>query len=566
MKGNKRSILVSMLFVFLLCPAALAAPTTPKQAEDVVRGWLVYNNSAPFENPSGTFSRVESYGEKGEVPNSEALYYAVYLDPKGIILLPAEDTIEPVAAYLPNATWYGPEPSNPVFGLFGSNIAGIVKKFRQDESRAAAEDPSAREKWAFFQKLAGSASRGDYEGDHLPPGSSPAVWVTPFLEANWGQEFTVTSSPDLTEYAYNQYTPNNYQAGCGAVMMAEIMYQFKYPKIGIGTAGYTVTVDNYPEEWHTRGGDGYGGPYNWDLMGAPLAKSMDQGAPNAIGALMYDAAISIGSVFTSSETGSYIERIADALMQTFHYNNAMLARPSLSGTLDRRMFELAVNPNLEAGYPVGLGIYDGFTGAGHAVVADGYGYEYDKTYYHLVMGWGDPHGSIFDLWYAMPLIYQFNIVDSIIYNIFPTDNLKDPSALGREIISGRVLISGDVPSPAVGAFVRIVGGGLTAVAGPTNERGVFVFAQAPSRTSFTLTAEVGGHTFPTVAVNTGQSVSHAERVTQSVGNTWDVIILEGADKGPGAGCGVALYPVAFLLACLLMAAASKIRPVKRRRE
>ncbi|MDR1514166.1 MAG: hypothetical protein LBS45_00590, partial [Synergistaceae bacterium] len=83
MKGYKRSIVASLFFVLLICSAAFAAPTTSTQAENAVKGWLIYD-SAPFGKLAGEFSNIEAYGENGKTADpSEILYYAVYLNPSG---------------------------------------------------------------------------------------------------------------------------------------------------------------------------------------------------------------------------------------------------------------------------------------------------------------------------------------------------------------------------------------------------------------------------------------------------------------------------------------------------
>ena len=117
--------------------------------------------------------------------------------------------------------------------------------------------------------------------------------------------------------------------------------------------------------------------------------------------------------------------VTAALKNTFAFRNG------ISGANNGRNVGTGladmINPNLDAEYPVILGIL-GRTG--HAVVADGYGYDAStriKTLYHHVnMGWGGHE----DIWYNLPDIGNYDTIPVCIYNIFPEGT--------GEIISGRV--------------------------------------------------------------------------------------------------------------------------------
>ena len=528
MKGYWRFIVTSFFVVFFLCSAASAAPTTEARAANVVKGWLNYN-SYPFGELAGEFSKVEAYGESGKASSqSEALYYAVYMDPSGIVLIPAEDELDPITAYARDATWYGPSPANPLYDSIGASIAEMVKKHRGSARRASGTS-EAREKWASLEKLAQEDGRRESDGEIAAqgplPGAPQTVQVAPFLQTEWDQE-NAPGDP----YIYNAFTPFNYPAGCGAVMMAQIMKYFNWPVAPIrnlvGDSVYPYTVNGEPRSGVLLGGDGDMGSYN-------MANITDDN----IGRLMMDCAVAIGSDF-GDETGSHPDKIADELVSSFGYGNAILATsggPSQVGQMNSETLLRAVNSNLDAGKPVGLGIFRGSNEVGHGVVADGYGYSYGTTYHHINMGWG---GS-YNLWYNLPLVFNYDLVDSVIYNIFD----RKPST-GAEIISGRVVTSTDVA--AAGALITMTGpsfrGNVTA-----DNNGRFVFAGVPSNTKFTILAALGGHSFPVAEVTTGESYSPTQYngYTSSVGNVWGVVIQESPTEG--GGCGVASYPALFAI-------------------
>jgi hypothetical protein len=535
MKGYKRFIVTSFFVVFLLCSAASAAPTTSDQAANVVKGWLNYNSS-PFGELAGEFSKVEAYGESGKASGpSETLYYAVYIDPSGIVLIPAEDELDPITAYARGATWYGPSPANPLYDSIGASIAEMVKKHRGSARRASGTS-EARGKWASLEKLAQGGRRGSdaqiAAQDQLP-GLTETPIVDKLLETEWDQE----NAPGYP-YVFNAFTPSNYPAGCGAVMMAQIMNYFKWPAAPIrnlvGDRVYPYSVNSKPQPGvQLMGGDGNMGPYNWD------------NSDEDIGRLMADCAVAIGSDF-GEETESYPDRIADELVSSFGYGNAVLAKAkgsSLVSQMNSETLLRAVNSNLDAGKPVGLGIYKRISENnfdGHGVVVDGYGYSVGTIYHHINMGWGD--SSNLNIWYNLPLVYNYDLVDSVIYNIYS----RTPST-GTEIISGRVVTSTD--EAPKGAIITMTGENFsgTVIIPDTATDGRFVFAGVPSNTKFTILAALGGHSFPVAEVTTGESYSPTQDngYTSSVGNVWGVVIQESPTEG--GGCGVASYPALFAI-------------------
>jgi hypothetical protein len=540
MKGYKRFIAASIFFVLLACSAAFAAPTTSTQAENAVKGWLIYD-SAPFGKLAGEFSRVEAYGENGYAVNpSEILYYAVYLKPSGIVLLPADDELEPITAYIPDADRYGPEPANPLYDTIGASIAKAVKVYNSGARRSSGEN-SAREKWDALQDLA--LSDGKREAPLPGAPSERIVRITDFSGGNkevpkWSQTGPISGGSD--GFAFNSFTPNNYLAGCGAVMLAQLMRSFEWPEksIDVLTSGreYPYKVNGIPEKSPLLGGDGDGGPYVWAQL-----------SDETIALLMRDCAVAISSDFGSGATASYPRKIAEALTDSFGYRNAVIATSGISGYGQMNMRDMmrAINSNIDAGKPVGLGIFKASNADGHGVVIDAYGFSYGSVYHSVNLGW-DIQSNV---WFSLPGIYDYDIVDSVIYNIYAN---RGAPTLGSEIISGRVLASADITEadkPAVGAIVTLTGPGVTTSLYPIGSAGRFFFDGLQSDTEYTLTAALAGHEFPTMKVTTGRSFSPANETfgAQGIGNVWDVVIREDIKSGMSGSCGAAAYPPLFTL-------------------
>ena len=168
-----------------------------------------------------------------------------------------------------------------------------------------------------------------------------------------------------------------------------------------------------------------------------------------------------------------------------------------------------VNPNLDAGYPVILGLTA--PEGGHAVLADGYGYNFSTQYYHINMGWSGSH----DAWYNLPNINSnpsFNVIDECVYNIFTSGK--------GEIISGRV--TDEFGNPIRGA--RVTATELYSYfvvetySDETNDKGIYAISGLNSNTKYILEVNKTGYNFETKEVTTGKSRDFNSRS----GNRWGI--------------------------------------------
>jgi hypothetical protein len=174
-----------------------------------------------------------------------------------------------------------------------------------------------------------------------------------------------------------------------------------------------------------------------------------------------------------------------------------------------------VNPNLDAGYPAVLSV-DGPYG-GHAVVCDGYGYNFSTLYHHLNMGWSGNDNA----WYNLPVIdasYPFNSVDGCIYNVFISGS--------GEIISGRTV---DLAGfPISGVSITASGGGTYYAT--TNDQGIYALVNVPSNTFFTVSASKPPHAF----INQNASTWQSSDWSSTSGNVWSVDFISQSATPPTA--------------------------------
>jgi hypothetical protein len=527
-----------LLKVFILAGSLSAAPTSSHLARRVVEGWLTVSG-----NPLGTDLRSRSVGKVKAYPEGaeSAHYFIVHLREesrrKGFVVVSADDRIEPIIGVFPDTPGYDPSPANPAHALIDADLSARMQglafkpntkeKLPDENSDADGALPDPARKWDFLQSL-------DAETPSLRMETVPDVRVAPLIASKWDQ------AGAGGENCYNYYTPNNYVCGCVATAMAQLMRYHNHPLEGVGTPAFKITITNVtdpdadPPETETiqqeatlRGGDGAGGPYAWEEMVLDPAAGATEVQRQAIGALTYDAGVSVGMSYSSGGSGASLYYSDTALENIFGYENSI--HLYTASNQDPANFSSTINPNLDAGYPVILGLSR--DSGGHAVICDGYGYDLSSLYHHLNMGWGGYN----DAWYNLPDVdshYVYDTVHTLLFNIFPDES--------GEIISGRVTDSGGNPVGGVEiTAVRSGGGTFTDV---TDPNGIYALAGLLPDSQYTITASRTGYSFGTETCATGLSSEWGE-----FGTVWGVDFVGSASGGEAA----ALLPITILELLLL---------------
>jgi hypothetical protein len=389
--------------------------------------------------------------------------------------------------------------------LVTRDIKGRIAGIRNTISLQTEGAVWARGKWRYFIDVAGTVENGI---SLMGANSISDVRVEPFVKSKWGQTTT------CGEISFNYYTPDNYPCGCTATAMAQLMRYHEYPngRASVGRKRFEIKVDDISQYAYTRGGDGNGGVYQWSLMELEPDCDTTPEQREAIGALCYDASVAAKTEYMEDASASNLRDARTALLGTFMYSNAVRGREE-DGSISREALNDMVNTNLDAGYPVILGIIKDDTEAGHAVVADGYGYNFSTLYHHINMGW---NGSD-DIWYNLPEIdYSasdyYNVINGCIYNIFTYGS--------GEIISGRITDLSRKPVSGATVLARGWGGPYTA---ETNENGVYALVKVNAHSTYTLSVIKPGYSFTEREVTTGRSGD----IQNVSGNRWGVDFVAG---------------------------------------
>ncbi|MCU0913250.1 MAG: C10 family peptidase [Planctomycetes bacterium] len=422
-----------LVLAAILCPSVLsstlwALPTTARDAELAVTGWLRFHTE-PLDTPLGNqVIRTETFREDSGVP----IYHVVYLHPFGYVIVSADDQVEPIVGFAAEGG-YGEAPDDLPGALVTNDLSTRTAAVQTAPARSGiavqAGEPGAREKWI---RLWSVAQAPGLELRIADLSAVSDVRVAPLVKSAWSQGRVCNRG------GYNLYTPYQYPAGCVAIAMAQVMRYHRAPRapfLGNPVMDFPVIVDGVEQRRdHLRGGDGTGGKYLWDLLALMPDCSTAPAELHAIGALCYDAGLASGMKYAANGSATNLEKARNALLHTFCYAHAIEGRSNAN--MDGEQLRRMLNPNLDARLPVILGMRHTDTKNAHAAIVDGYGYigfaGFETAYHHLNLG----ASGNYDLWYNLPDVDSrnpgpYNIIRGCLYNVFPV-------ATG-EIVSGRVL-------------------------------------------------------------------------------------------------------------------------------
>ena len=478
---KKRLSVVSWLNFCLLVIMACGLSASSVRQVDVdqaVCGWLRYNVQPMSFNISKDAAASVSYADS----DGRILYYVVELVPQGFLVVSADDQLEPIIAFSSSGSYSGLHAS-PLRELLVQDMTDRLD-FLISRKKTLATKSGKSDKW---QALIAAGADMQTKGNISVLGGVPAlsdVRVMPLVQSQWGQ------SEAYGDYCYNYYTPNHYVTGCVATAMAQLMRYHSWPTDGIGVQSCQITVDGSVQYWDTRGGDGGGGPYNWSDMPYIPENGLTTVQRQAIGALSYDAGLSVSMDYTNSYSSASSKDASDALKDTFRYSSSVYGQ-GFSSSGDDGLWAM-INANLDARQPVILSI-SGPVG-GHAVIADGYGYTSGTMYHHLNMGWGGQDNT----WYALPVIdssYYFNIINGCVYNVYTGGT--------GEIISGRVTSMAGAALENV--LVTAYSDSSVIAQTATDSLGIYALKNIPSNTACRVSVSKNGYAFVDRFITTGQS-------------------------------------------------------------
>jgi hypothetical protein len=544
---RKMSILTAIVLVIQLCSSLQAITTTSNEAEMVVKGWLKLDPKPLGADLGGKVIRVETFtGDYGE-----PIYHIVYLEPSGFVIVSADDLVEPIIGFSEECT-YEHSPDSP-FGIFVTKNLKVRKAAARNSFNPMllTTQPSittSQMKWNYLLSLA-EAPEGEISLMAVDPDTVTDICVAPLISAIWGQSYACGFD------CFNMYTPNKYPCGCAATMLAQVMRLHQYPiepndydpNETDGKKKFTIEwFDTHSLSFITellllRGGDGDGGPYQWDKMPNVPSCNTTLIERQAIGAICYDAGIASNMFYSEWGSSALMADARRALLDVFKYSNAVEGCYDTNDikNIPSEHLEKMVNPSLDAGNPVFFAIYDEQEIMyGHAVLCDGYGYNTSTIYHHLNFGYDDFPTWAREMWFLLPDIsygsgYDWDIIGSCVYNICTVEK--------GEIISGRLFDTMGKLVEGASVTAQIKGGKPnTAVTAVSNSSGIYALKGLKSNTTYTITVEKTGYDFEPAEATTGKS----ENNSFNCGNVWGVdFVGESSSVTIGAGKISWIFPM-----------------------
>lgn len=218
-----------------------ARELTTKEVSAAVATWV--KTCAPDAKPEAVVRSAVPYMEDGVT-----LAYVVEFTLGGYCLAGADDLSLPVTLYNPLGTY---NPNNPQLEEFLHGIAARTRQVRQAADSKGSPDSltaAIKDRPRIWQDLiagrkptAGSTIDSRAPKDFPPPaGTTPAVMELP-LTSRWNQIEPYNGQVPLHPIA-NQRTA----VGCNGTAQAQIMYYWKWPLRGTGSASVT-----YEYRWRT---------------------------------------------------------------------------------------------------------------------------------------------------------------------------------------------------------------------------------------------------------------------------------------------------------------------------
>ena len=473
-----KKIVLTLAFAAGVGLPLCAEEVTGDDAMSAVAGW-VNVKAALGEDFTARPSNVREYPAN----DGNGKFYVVELEGGGFVVTSGDTDLEPVIAYSKDGTWIDDVKQNPLLAMLPIDVAAMMAELSSASSAsissgrrlsaAAGGSPSSATakaaKWAGYIEAATTAVSGGRRLSASRITTNPGdLRVGKLLTTTWSQ-----GDPNYTRVAYNYYTPtkaanSNYRLYCGCVATAggQIMYYHQWPQSSVTLLkNYTQTFENgriynATDGYQTAKGGAYtawdtpfGGTYNW----AGMTSNNSTTKKDAIGKLLRDIGISVYMNYTSGGSGASYSCLYLRLKDQFGYANAAY-KYNVTDDDWRR----GILASLDAKLPVAVEV------PGHAIVADGYGYQGDALYIHFNMGWG---GSS-DAWYNPPDLTQassgFNSFNCIIYNIYPEGTPNCTIVSGRLKNASGTLMTG----ATVTAVDRVGGGRFTAT---TDDKGIYAF-------------------------------------------------------------------------------------------
>ncbi len=335
--------------------------------------------------------------------NGQACFYVFAVQPKGFVIVSADDRAKPILGYSTESNFTAQLPDG-LKTFFDNYKAGFSQMYANNVERTE----QAVADWTSLEKTGKMVGNRNNRS------------VGPLMASIWNQtDLYNNMAPEDPSSVYGGHC----KSGCVANAMSQLMRYWEWPRSGEGSHGYNA--NSYYGNYGWQQADFGEAIYRFELMPDFLDFASPQAEVDATALLEYHAGVSVDMGYGPNASGAYSEDVGPAFCTYFKYSDDLQHIPQDSSC----QWEEDLVANLDAGMP----LYYASSGevGGHAYVLDGYD---EFIMFHLNWGWAGFDNGYYAIDGFYLTFYSFPWYHSAIFNLHPADEYFDaPQAVSLEI-------------------------------------------------------------------------------------------------------------------------------------
>ena len=381
-----KKTIFALLLATLFFGALQANPVDVATAKSLGVKFMKANTAIKAEAAELTYT---AYAENGQ-----AAFYVFALQPKGFVIVSADDRAKPILGYSTESNFTAQLPDG-LMTFFDNYKAGFSQMFANNDERTA-------EAVTDWTSLAETGMLGSRKANRS---------VEPLLASIWNQtDLYNNMAPEDPSSVYSGHC----KSGCVANTMSQIMRYWEWPRSGEGSHGYDADGNYGSYGWQEA--DFSAATYRYELMPDYLDFASPQVEVDATALLEYHAGVSVNMGYGANASGAYSQDVGPAMESYFRFSSDYWHNyQEYSDSWEEDM----VN-NLDAGMP----LYYASQGdvGGHAYVVDGYD---DWYFFHVNWGWGGFDNGYYAIDGFYLTFYSFPWWHNAVFNLHPVDEYYD---------------------------------------------------------------------------------------------------------------------------------------------
>jgi hypothetical protein len=356
-----------------------------------------FNHAPESLTPTVAYTAPTLRGENGPTPG----FYVVNFEPGGFVIVAGDDRVQPILAFSDEGAFIAENmPDHIRFFLDGytEGIQYIIDSHQYNNE-------STQQQW---RSLLSGNSLSQKDGDG-------AVVVEPLLGNNeWNQTmyYNDLCPADATGHpAYGGHAA----AGCGALVMGQVMRYWRFPATGTGSHSYTSNYGTLSANFGAT-------TYHYENMPDKLTTANHpDSCVEAVATLLYHCGVAVNMNYGPSASVANSNRIVSALSTYFRYPTTI--QYIERGNLSSAVWLNYLKGELDEGAPFMYGGSGNY--GGHVWICDGY---QDDDFFHFNWGWGGQQNGYYALTNCSS--YGFNNNHAIIIGIRGPEL---PASIGENI-------------------------------------------------------------------------------------------------------------------------------------